>query len=276
MSVYCTSCGTRRAEPAKYCTQCEAGFEESRPTRSTEAPTSYGQGWYVGATVVLAVVVTLAIVGLNALATRSVNGLIEDSSATGSGVLGYKIDSDGYVVPAEGNPTTEEAPAFTPSPSEYETTEPTVEPTPEPEPTPTPEPTLGNELVSITPEAAQDPAAPAVVDLLTTYYKAINDHDYPTYQAQQTRAANALLTRSDFATGFRSTVNSEVVIQSLSPTDDGRLLAGITFTSTQNAADGPKHQTCTHWSVGKFLKGQSPTLLIDKAPKSYKATFDPC
>ncbi|MFF1818158.1 hypothetical protein ACFVWG_12735 [Kribbella sp. NPDC058245] len=274
MSVYCTTCGTRRAEPVKYCTQCEAGFEESRPTRSTEAPTSYGQGWYVGATVVLAVVVTLAIVGLNALLTRSVNGLIEDSSASGSGVLGYKIDSDGYVVPAEGNPTSEEAPTFTPSPSEYETTEPTVEPTPEP--APTPEPTLGNDLVSITPEAAQDPAAPAVVELLTTYYKAINDHDYLTYQAQQTRAANALLTRTDFATGFRSTVNSEVVIQALSPTDDGRLLASITFTSAQDAADGPKHQTCTHWSVGKFLKGQSSTLLIDKAPKSYKATFDPC
>jgi hypothetical protein len=274
MSVYCTTCGTRRAESAKYCTHCEAGFEESRPTRSTEAPASYGQGWYVGATVVLAVVVTLAIIGLNALLTRSVNGLVEDSTAADSRIFGSKLDSNGYVVPAEGNPTSEEAPTLTPTPTEYVTTEPTFEPTPDP--APTPEPTLGNDLVSITPEAAQDPAAPAVVELLTTYYRAINDHDYPTYQAQQTRTAQAQLSRPTFATGFRSTVNSEVVIQALTLTDDGRLLASITFTSNQDAADGPKGQTCTHWSVGKFLKGRSPTFLIDKAPKTYKATFVPC
>lgn len=273
MSVYCTACGTRRAEPAKYCAQCEAGFEESRPTRSTDAPTSYGQSWYVGATVVLAVVVTLAIIGLNALATRSVNGLIEDSTATGSRVLGYKIDSDGYVVPAEESPTPEETSTWTPSPTEDETT---LEPTPEPtsEPTPTPEPTLGNDLVSVGPEAEQDPSAPAVLEVLTAYYRAINDHDYATYQAQQTRASQVQTTRTEFAKGFRSTVNSEIVIQALTPTDDGRLLASVTFTSNQAAADGPKGQSCTKWAVGKFLKGQ--TFLIDKAPKTYKATYDSC
>lgn len=274
MSVYCTTCGTRRAESAKYCTHCEAGFEESHPTRSTEAPASYGQGWYVGATVVLAVVVTFAIIGLNALLTRSVNDVIDDSTTADSRIFGSKLDSNGYVVPADGNPTSEEAPALTPSPTEYVTTEPTFEPTPDP--TPTPEPTLGNDLVSITPEAAQNSDAPAVVELLTAYYRAINDHDYLTYQAQQTRAAQAQLTRPDFATGFRSTVNSAVVIQALTPTADGRLLASITFTSNQDAADGPKGQTCTDWSVGKFLKGRSPAFLIDKAPKTYKATFDPC
>ncbi|MEU0093685.1 hypothetical protein [Kribbella sp. NPDC006257] len=271
MSVYCTVCGTRRAESANYCTHCEAGFEESHPTRSTEAPASYGQGWYVGATVALAVAVTLVIIGLNALIVHSVNGTIEDSD---SRIFGSKLDSNGYVVPAEGNPTSEEAPTWSPPPTEYVTTEPTFEPTPDP--TPTPEPTLGNELVSITPEAAQNPAASAVIELLTTYYRAINDHDYLTYQAQQTRAAQALLTRPDFATGFRSTVNSEVVVQALTPTADGRLLASVTFTSNQDAADGPKSQTCTRWAVGKFLKGRSPALLIDKAPKTYKATFDPC
>ncbi|TDU88661.1 hypothetical protein EV138_2207 [Kribbella voronezhensis] len=273
MSVYCTACGTRRTESAKYCTHCEAGFEEAHPTRATEAPTSYGQGWYVSATVVLAVVVTLAIIGLNALIVHSVNGKLEDSAAH-SRIFGSKLDSNGYIVPAESNPTSEEGPTWTPSPTEEETTEPTFEPTLDP--TPTQEPTLGNDLVSITPEAARDPAASAVVELLTTYYRAINEHDYPTYEAQQTRAAQALLTRSDFATGFRSTVNSEVVVQALTPTADGRLLASVTFTSSQDAADGPKGQTCTHWAVGKFLKGRSPTLLIDKAPKGYKATFDPC
>lgn len=269
MSVYCTACGTRRAEPAKYCARCEAGFEESRPTRSADAPTSYGQGWYVGATVVLAIVVTLAIVGLNALLTRSVSGLIEDSTAAGSRALGYKIDSNGYVVPAEGSPTPEETSTWTPEPTEDETT---LEPTPEP--APTPEPTLGNDLVSVGPDAEQDPAAAAVLEVLTAYYRAINDHDYATYQAQQTRAAQAQTTRSEFAKGFRSTVNSEVVIQTLTPTDDGRLLARVTFTSNQAAADGPKGQTCTKWAVGKFLKGQ--TFLIDKAPKSYKATYESC
>ncbi|WP_432944641.1 hypothetical protein ACQPXM_03440 [Kribbella sp. CA-253562] len=218
----------------------------------------------------LAAAVVLGILGINALIS---NALTTPASAgAGAGDVVH-VGSDGYISPGVAPQTSEDAPTETwsPSPTEDETTT-----EPPAEPTPTPEPTLGNDLVSVAPEAAQDPATPVVVDLLTSYFTAINDNDYVTYQAQQTPAAQALMTRPKFATGFRSTTNSDVTLLSLTPTADGRRLAKITFTSNQDAADGPQGQTCTRWSVSKFLKGEPPTLQIDKAPKSYKATYAPC
>jgi hypothetical protein len=269
MSAYCTTCGTRRTESTNFCSHCEAGFEESRPTRKTEAPAGHAESWFIGATVILAVAVVLGILGINALITNA----LTTPASIGAGDVVH-IGSDGYISPGVAPQTSEDVPTETssPFPTAYETTtEPPTEPT-----TPTPEPTLGNDLVSVAPEAAQDPATPVVVDLLTSYFTAINDNDYVTYQAQQTPASQALMTRPKFATGFRSTANSDVTLLSLTPTADGRRLAKITFTSNQDAADGPEGQTCTRWSVSKFLKGEPPTLQIDKAPKSYKATYEPC
>jgi hypothetical protein len=278
MSVCCTMCGNRRTETTNYCAHCEAGFEESRPTRKTEAPAGHEAAWFVGATVVLAVVVVVGILGANAVITDAIASVdysgtgysTDDSndSASDSRGEGSFIGSDGFITPGQADPTIEAAPTWSPAPTEDETSEPLPEPTPEP--------TLGNDMVSVASEAAQDSAAPAVVDLLTTFFTAINRHDYDTYQSQQTPAAQRLLTRPAFTKGFRSTLNSEVNLLSLTPTTDGRLEAKLTFTSTQAAADGPQRQTCTHWSVSKFLKGDSPTLLIDKAPKSYKATYETC
>ncbi|GAA0942802.1 hypothetical protein GCM10009554_35650 [Kribbella koreensis] len=261
MSEHCTTCGSSRTEKAHFCSRCEAGFEESRPTRRTEAPPGHDASWFVGVTMILAVIVVLGIVVANAMTGNA----LASRRPTGDQDL-----SGGYVVT--------QAPIYTQEPVyPTETWSPPDETTePPPDPTPTPEPALGNELVSVSGEAAQDPNASAVVELLTTYFTAINNHDYVTYQAQQTRAAQKLLTSSEFATGFRSTVNSAVTLQSLNPTTDGRLLAELTFTSNQNAIDGPQGQTCTQWTVGKYLSGQPPTLLIDKAPKGYKATHQPC
>ncbi len=272
MSAYCTICGTRRTEPAKFCSHCEAGFEESRPTRATEAPPGHDESWFVGATVVLAVVVVLGILGTNALISDALaTPSAADTSDTRSS--GGFVGPDGFVTPGSVDPAPTETTTETwsPTPTEYETTEPPAEPTP------TPEPTLGDDLVSVAPAAAHDPTtAAAVVDLLSTYFRSINNHDYITYQSQQTPAAQALLKRSQFAIGFRSTVNSEITLLSITPTADGRLLAKVAFTSNQDAADGPEGQTCTRWTVGKFLKGELPTLLIDKAPKGYKSTHKAC
>lgn len=271
MSAYCTTCGTRRAETAKFCSHCEAGFEESRPTRATEAPPGHEESWFVGATVILAVVVVLGILGANALIADALavpgSADISDSRSSGD-----RVGPDGFITPESVDPATEGAPTETwsPTPTEYETTE------PPPEPTPTPEPTLGNDLVAVAPEAALDPAAAAVVQLLTAHFAAINAHDYAGYQATHTRAARAKLTSKQFTAGYRSTVNSDITVLGLSTATDGRRLAEVSFTSNQNAADGPEGQTCTHWTVGKFLEGQGTTLLIGKAPTSYKSRHEAC
>ncbi|GAA1534664.1 hypothetical protein [Kribbella lupini] len=279
MSAFCTVCGNRRTETTNYCAHCEAGFEESRPTRKTEAPAGHEAAWFVGATVALAVFVVVGILGANAVITDALTNASSigtgnshddessgDTNSSGEGNSGGDVSfigPDGFVTPGYA-PSSEEPPTWSPAPTEDETSE------------PSPEPTLGNELVSVAPEASQHPAAAVVVDLMTTYFTAINNHDYLTYQSQQTPAAQKLLTRPNFAVGFRSTVNSDVNLVSVTRTTDGRLLAKLTFTSNQDAADGPQGQTCTRWTVAKYLKGEPPTLLIDKAPKSYKSTHTAC
>ena len=261
MTSYCTTCGTRRAEGTKYCSQCEAAFKDDTD-RAADRPAGYGPDWFVGATVVLAALVTGAILGGDALIARSV--AVPEAAAHN-----YHLTPDGFITdgPVESVQTPTEV--WTPAPSEDETSEIPSVPTESTEPTesvtPSEAPTVGNELVTVAPAAAQDPAAADVVQLLTAYFTAINNHDYDSHQAQLTRAARATMSRQDFAKGYRSTVDSEITLLGLSTATDGRLLADVSFISRQDAEDGPDGQTCTHWTVGKFLEGQGTSLRIGKA-----------
>ncbi|WP_410784936.1 zinc ribbon domain-containing protein [Kribbella sp. C-35] len=259
MSVYCTICGTRRPEGAKYCSQCEAAFkDEVAVSRTAYGPSGDGTGRFVGATMVLAAVVTGVILGGDALIARSVaapEALVYNQRLTPEGLI-----TDGPVVPVE-TPSENWVPAPT---EEYTSDTPSASPEPTESVAPS-VPAVGNELITVSPEAAQDPAAADVVRVLTAYFTAINNHDYDGHQAQLTRAARASMTRKEFTTGFRSTVDSEITLVGLTIATDARLVAEVTFVSQQNAEDGPDGQTCTRWTVGKFFEGQGTSLRIGKA-----------
>jgi hypothetical protein len=263
MSVYCTRCGARRAAGAEYCTQCEAAFKDetadSRAGRVAERAPGYGTGWFVGATAVLAAIVTGAILGGDALIARSVAA----PEATAADY--YRLTPDGNITDGPVQPVETPSESWTPAPTEDETS--SSQPvSPEPtEPAVPSVPPVGNELITVAPEAAQDPSAPEVVELLTAYFTAINNHDYDRYQAQHTRGAQATTSRKSFTSGYRSTADSEITLVGLSTATDGRLLAQVSFVSNQNAEDGPDAQTCTRWTVGKFLEGQATNLRIGKA-----------
>ncbi|TCC18277.1 hypothetical protein [Kribbella speibonae] len=203
----------------------------------------------------LAAIVTGAILGGDALITRSV-------AAPDIPSYNQRLTPDGYVTTGPVEP--EEAPSetWTPAPTEDETT---TTPTESTEPAAPSVPAVGNELVAVTTEAAQDASAAAVVEVLTAYFTAINNRDYDAYQAQHTRAARAAMTRKQFTSGFRSTVDTEITVTGLSIARDGRLVAEVSFVSQQNAEDGPDGQTCTRWTVGKFFEGQGTNLRIGKA-----------
>ena len=263
MSVYCTRCGARRVEGTQYCAQCEAAFKDetadSRAGRAAERAPGYGTGWFVGATAVLAAIVTGAILGGNALIARSVAA----PEATAANY--YRLTPDGYITDGPVDPVETPSESWTPAPTEDETSD-SPQVSSEPSETAAPSvPNVGNELVTVAPEAAQDPSAPEVVELLTAYFTAINNHDYDSYQAQHTRAAQATTSRRSFVSGYRSTADSEITLLGLSTATDGRMLAQVSFVSSQNAEDGPGGQTCTRWTVGKFLEGQGTNLRIGKA-----------
>ncbi|NIK57328.1 hypothetical protein [Kribbella shirazensis] len=217
---------------------------------------------------VLAAVVTGAILGGDALITRSV-------AAPETSGYNQRIAPDGSITDGPVDPVETPSESWTPAPTEDETSDaPPV--SSEPTETPVPSvPTVGNEVVAVAPEAAQDPSAADVVELLTAYFTAINNHDYDSYQAQHTRAARAALTRKQFTAGFGSTIDSEITLLGLSTATDGRLLAQVSFTSTQKAEDGPDGQTCTRWTVGKFLEGQGTNLRIGKALSGH-STHEAC
>ncbi|HET6740867.1 MAG TPA: hypothetical protein VFH76_18105 [Kribbella sp.] len=262
MSTYCTTCGTRRAEEAKYCALCEAAFKDenaaTRTPRTSDSAPGYGTGWFVGATVVLAAIVTGAILGGNALLGRFLAGPEAVAQS-------QYLTPDGRITSGPTEPAGTPVESWPPSPTEDEITDsPSVLPEPS-QPAVSTAPVIGNDLISVEPAAAQDPAAVDVVRLLTAYFTAINSHDYDSYQAQQTRAARATTTRKEFASGYRSTVDSQIKLLSLTTAADGRLLADVSFISTQNAEDGPDGQACTHWTVGKFLEGQGTSLRIGRA-----------
>jgi hypothetical protein len=130
-------------------------------------------------------------------------------------------------------------------------------------------------VVAVAPKASQHAATRAVVELLTNYFVSINVRDYPRYRLLHTRAERAKLTQKQFSTGYRSTHDSKALLLDIGSAADGRLLAVVFFVSRQDSSDGPDGQTCTRWTIGKFLEQEGTSLRIGKAPPGY-STYDAC
>jgi len=131
--------------------------------------------------------------------------------------------------------------------------------------------------VAIGPGASQDANAPAVAAFLDRYFTAINARDYQTYSLLLSPALRQGQTEQQFASGYRSTVDSAETLVSISTAANGDLVAAVTFTSHQNPADSPdQQQTCTDWSISLFLEQGGGGYLIDQPPPSYHASYRAC
>jgi len=132
-----------------------------------------------------------------------------------------------------------------------------------------PAPNAGNTVVSVSRGASQHRSARAVVELLTNYFSSINEHDYQLYRQVQTRAAfNAdprKWTLAGFMDGFGSTTDSQIRLREIGTAADGRLTATVSFISRQAASAG-SGQTCTHWTITRFLRTEDSRLRIDTNP----------
>lgn len=139
-----------------------------------------------------------------------------------------------------------------------------------------PPPYNGNSVVSVAPAAGSDPRAPTVVALLTRYITDINERNFADYFTLYTPKVRAALDPAQVAAGYRSTEVSGGRLTELSTTGDGRPAATVTFTSTQDAADGPDGQTCTHWKVDFFLEDVGAAYLFGSPPSNYQAEHVAC
>jgi hypothetical protein len=262
MTAFCTACGKRREGAEQVCTKCSTPFDDV-PVRIETPPATYGPAWYIALSLVLAALVVGAVLGGRLLFHGGDSSADPgDSSVTLAPETTYTEQPtypETETTYTEDTPTsTEDTPTYTEEPTETITSEPV-----------TPEVSLGNSTVAISETAATNPAAAAVVALLTSYFTAINDHDYAAYKKVHTKALRSDMTEAEFTKGYRSTQDSEIVITDLGTGPDGRLMASVTFISTQDAADGRDQQGCTKWTVGKFLQREGSAYRIGQGLKGF-------
>jgi hypothetical protein len=162
--------------------------------------------------------------------------------------------------------------ALSPATSSPPTSPPT---TSAPPPSPSaPAPSSSDTLVALTPAAAGYPDAAAIQPVITEYFRAINSRDYAGYLT--TQSAGSAMTEQQFQTGFRSTVDSDVLVTSITTAPDGRPAADVTFTSRQQPQDGPSGESCTNWQVTMFFDDDSGTYTIGAPPGDYSASYQAC
>jgi len=112
--------------------------------------------------------------------------------------------------------------------------------------------------------------------MLTRYFNDINNRDFDDYRllfAQQLRSS---LDPQQLAIGYRSTTDTEAKLTNLAVAPDGRPAATVTFTSHQNAADGPDAETCTDWIIRFYLQTEGNTTVFGQHPPGYQAQHSAC
>lgn len=137
-------------------------------------------------------------------------------------------------------------------------------------------PSAPNALVTVGPGAAGKPATPTIVKLLTSYFTAINSHDYTGYQALLDPRMRRSVTLARFAAGYRSTTDSAATLTGISAAPGGQTTADVTFTSHQDPSDGPDHSPCTTWDITLFLQRSPGGFLIGPARPGYHAAHHSC
>jgi hypothetical protein len=130
-------------------------------------------------------------------------------------------------------------------------------------------------MVAVAPGVRSNPATGAIVRMLTTYFTAINSHDFSGYQAVLNPKMQRSVTASQFATGYRTTSDSGATLTRVSAAG-GRTEAVVTFTSHQDPSEGPGHSPCTSWVITLFLQPSSGGFLIGPAPRGYHAAHRSC
>jgi hypothetical protein len=137
-------------------------------------------------------------------------------------------------------------------------------------------PTLGNSTVAVAAGLAQNPDAPPVVNLLTSYFTAINAHDYQAFVQVHDQQLEQGYKAARFQSDYGSTSDSGVMLTGISTTADGSVAATTTFTSHQSPKDSVDHTACTHWKITLFLEQQNGGYVIGPPQPGYHAVHQAC
>lgn len=130
--------------------------------------------------------------------------------------------------------------------------------------------------ITVTPAAASSPHETAVLSFLTSYFAAIDSHDFTAYQQLFSAPLRTTLSASAFSAGYGSTSDSAITLTSIGVAGSGGLVAQVTFVSHQQPAVSPTNSACTSWSVSLYLLEQGGSYLLEQPPPGYQASYTAC
>jgi hypothetical protein len=104
----------------------------------------------------------------------------------------------------------------------------------------------------------------AIVSTLSTYFAAIDKADWHSAWQQFTPALQQVVTEAGLARGDRSSYDFNMSLTALQlGTARDMAIASVTFTSIQDAADGPNGEPCDNWRLSYTMRTVGGTWLID-------------
>jgi hypothetical protein len=243
---FCTTCGRQQQGTTSFCTGCGAPLRAAPPAPAAPGPRSPRRPRRMTALIAAAGVLVLAAGGTAAWAVTRHRPPVPLAARPRS------PRSSGRPAAAS-PPAASLAPASAPASSG-------------------PPP-----LVQVSPAAAASPVAGPVENLVTSYFTAINQHDYQQYASLLAPAEQPGTTPASFASGFGSTTDSDVSLTSIATADDGSAVAAsVTFTSQQAPSSSPDDSPCDTWQITLYLQPDGPGYLIGPAPGGYAAAHSPC
>ena len=126
------------------------------------------------------------------------------------------------------------------------------------------------------PGVAQDDEASPVRAFLSSYFTAINDHNYVEFQPLLGSAMQQDEPVAKFDTGYESTSDSGAVLTAISDISPESVAAAVSFTSQQLPTDSPSGSACTDWTVTLYLSQRGSGYLLEPPPPGYHAVYRPC
>ena len=133
---------------------------------------------------------------------------------------------------------------------------------------------VGNGVVAVSPAVLGAPQLRPVVAFLTTYFEAINAHDFPQYASLFIPSIRA--TMHHFGAGYATTFDSGATLTGLAATGPQGLAATVSFTSHQSPAASPDHAACDQWDITLFLKHHGAGYLIRHPRPGFPQLVLPC
>jgi len=109
----------------------------------------------------------------------------------------------------------------------------------------------GPSTIAFSTDFAAYPQHDQLLNVLQTYFNAINDKRYDEWLSVVTPTFAAERSKTNFLDGYKSTHDGSIFVFRVDPAPQNGLLALVAFTSVQALADAPDKfpHTCIHWQV---------------------------